>query len=137
MATLEQGLISYLTGYASLSSLNSARVYCITMPQSVIYPCVTFQRISTPRIHTHDTSGASGDLATPRIQFDVWAATFASAKAITDVLRAALNGKKGSIGTAPYAVTIQASLVDTEDATFDINNEMFRSRSDYMIAHAE
>jgi len=137
MATLEQGLISYLTGYASLSSLISARVYCITKPQSVIYPCVTFQRISTPRIHTHDTSGASGDLATPRIQFDVWAATFASAKAITDVLRAALNGKKGSIGTAPYAVTIQASLVDTEDATFDINNEMFRSRSDYMIAHAE
>ena len=137
MATLEEALISYLSGFAGLTTLISTRVYHMTKPQTVIYPCITFQRIDTPRVHTHDTSGASGDLAYPRIQFDAWADTYASAKAITDQLRAALNGKKGSIGTAPNQVTIQSSLVENEQPSFDDLTYKYRSRSDYIVWHLE
>ena len=137
MAVLEVGLISYLEGYAGLSALISTRIYHMMKPQSVVYPCVTFQRIDTPRIHTMDSSGATGTLARPRIQFDAWADTYTAAKNITDQLRAALNGKRGSIGTAPYAVTIRSALVDGEAPSYDTLVSMYRSRSDFIIYHEE
>ena len=137
MAVLEVGLISYLEGYAGLAALISTRIYHMMKPQSVVYPCVTFQRIDTPRIHTMDSSGATGTLARPRIQFDAWADTYTAAKNITDQLRAALNGKRGSIGTAPYAVTIRSALVDGEAPSYDTLVSMYRSRSDFIIYHEE
>jgi hypothetical protein len=79
------------------------------------------------------TSGATGNLITPRFQFDAWASTYSAAKAITDQLRAALNGKTGSIGTAPDAVTIRSSLQSTERPSFDALVEMYRSMSEFVI----
>lgn len=136
-ATLEEALISYLKAYAGLVALISTRVHVMDKPRAVVYPCLTFQRIDTPRIHTHDTSGASGDLASPRIQFDAWADTYAAAKAITDQLRAALNGKKGAIGTAPNQVTISAALVETERTFTDEVINKYRSQSEYTIWQEE
>ena len=141
MATIEQGLLSYLTGYTGLTTLISTRVYWMTKPAGVTYPCVTFQRISTPRIHTHDTSGSTGT-AFPRFQFDAWdEGPFVSAagkvKSITDQLRAALNGKTGSIGSGSNTITLMSSLVDDEVPDYDPETKLYRSRSDYIIWHAE
>ena len=136
MTTLEESLYSYLKADAGLTALVSTRIYAMRVPQSVSFPCLTIQRISTARIHTHDTSGAS-NLSSPRFQFDAWAATYSSAKSITDALRAALNGKTGSIGTAPYALTIQSSLVVAETPELDPELDVFRSRSDYIIWYVE
>jgi len=136
MATIEQGLLSYLTGYTGLTGIISTRVYWMTKPAGVTYPCMTYQRISTPRIPTHDTSGSTG-VAYPRFQFDAWATTYASAKAITDQLRAALNGKTGSIGSGTNAITLLSSLVDAEVPDYDAETNLYRSRSDYIIWHAE
>lgn len=133
MATLEEGLISYLEGYAGLTALISTRVYHMTKPQTVVYPCLTLQRIDTPFIHTMQTSGATGNLVTPRFQFDAWAVTYSAAKAITDQLRAALNGKTGSIGTAPYAVTIRSALQSIERPSYDVLVSMYRSMSEFVI----
>lgn len=138
MAVLEEGLFSYLSTYAGLTALISARVYPFRIPQeqAVSLPCMTYQRISTPRHQTHDTSGAS-DLASPRFQFDAWAETYASAKAITDQIRAALNGKNGTIGSGGSAVTIQAALVQEETPELDPETNIYRSRSDFIIWHVE
>jgi len=133
MATLEEGLISYLEGYNGLTALVSTRIYHMTKPQTVVYPCLTLQRIDTPFIHTMQTSGATGNLVTPRFQFDAWAGTYSAAKAITDQLRAALNGKTGSIGTAPYAVTIRSALQSTERPSYDVLVSMYRSMSEFVI----
>ena len=137
MTFLEEGLTSYLRAYAGLTALISTRVYIMKIPQSATLPCLTYQRISTPRILTHDSSGAAGDLASPRFQFDAWATTYKSAKAITDQVRAALNGKTGEIGSAPSAYTIRAALIEDEGPTFDPEVELYRSRSDYFIWHQE
>lgn len=136
MPTLEQGLISYLKAYAGLSAIIGTRVFGFRIPQKSSLPCLTVQRISTPREQTHDTSGAS-DLAHPRFQFDAWATTNESSKDITDQLRTALNGKTGSIGTAPYAVVIQGALVDDETPEIDPETEYYRTRSDYIIWYVE
>lgn len=137
MAVLEEGLFSYLSTYAGLVALIGARVYPMRIPQGATLPCLTYQRISTPRILTHDSSGATGDLAHPRFQFDAWSPTQKAAKAITDQLRAALNGKQGSIGTAPSNVTIRSALVESEVPDFDPETKLYRSRSDYFIWHEE
>lgn len=133
MTVLEEGLKSYLAGYSGLSALISTRVYHMRIPQGATLPCLTYQRVSTPREITHDISGSSGALAHPRFQFDAWAATYASAKAITDQVRAALHGKKGSIGTAPNSITIRAALVQDERPSYEADVDLYRSQSDYAI----
>jgi len=134
---LEEGIRSYLAGFAGISALVGTRIYPLVIPQGATLPCITYQRISTPRISTHDGSGMSGDLSSPRFQFDAWATTLSSVKAITDQIRAALNGKTGSIGTAPYAYTIRAALADNEQPEYDPESELYRGRSDYIIWHQE
>lgn len=137
MTVLEEGLIAYLASYAGLTALISTRVYGTRKPQTVELPCLVIQRISTPRELTHDTSGASGDLAHPRFQFDAWATTEASAKAITEQVRAALNGKTGSIGSGGVTYTIQAALVEDEAPDYVPEVDLYRSRSDFIIWHVE
>lgn len=136
-AVLEEALVSYLSGFAGLTALISTRVYGMRIPQDATLPCLTVQRISTPRELTHDSSGASGDLAHPRFQFDAWGETQAAVKPITDQVRAALNGKQGSIGTAPNNLTIQAGLVDDEAPEYDPETNLYHSRSEYIIWHSE
>ncbi len=137
MTVLEFGVGSYLSTFAGLVDLIGARVYALRIPQGATIPCLTYQRISTPRILTHDTSGATGDLSNPRFQFDAWGNTALQVKAITDQVRAALNGKTGAIGTAPNQYTIRAALVENEVAEYIPDARLHRSRSDYFIWHQE
>ena len=133
MTDLETGIATYLEGYAGLVALIGDRVFPTRIPQGETIPCLTFQRISTPRILTHDTSGATGDLTSPRFQFDAWATTGKVAKSITDQVRAALNGKKGVIG----GVTIRAALAQDEAPDYIPEAKLHRSRSDYIIWYEE
>ena len=111
MTVLEESLGSYLINYTGLTNLVSSRIYLLRMPDTGnTLPCVTFQRIDTPRTHAHDTSGTGGDLAHPRFQFDAWAETYASAKAINEQIRAALNGKTGSIGSQVETATVVGTI---------------------------
>ena len=136
MITIEEGLRYYLSNYAGLVSLISTRVHPMRIPQGATIPCLTYQRISTPRLNTHDVSGATGT-AHPRFQFDAWAATYDSAKDITDQVRAALQGYKGSMGTGGTAVTVQAVLSADERPEFNPETGLYRISSDYIIWHLE
>jgi len=117
MSVLEESLYGYLSTYAGLTALVSDRVYAFRIPQGATLPCVTFQRIDTPRILAHDTSGIGSNLAYPRFQFDAWATTYASAKAINDQIRAALNGKTGLIGTQVETATVVGTIVTSGNAS--------------------
>jgi len=133
--TIEEGLQAFLAANAGLVALISGRVYHRALPQGVVLPALTWQRISTPRLAAHDTSGSTGT-AHPRFQFDAWATTYASAKAITDALRAALNGYKGTMG-ALNPVTVQGALVDNERENSDPDTGLEWISSDYIIWHEE
>lgn len=134
--TIEQGLVYKLQNTAGLTALIGTRVYLEQLPQGATLPCLTYQRISTSRVLTHDTSGSSGT-AYPRFQFDAWATTYGSAKAIADALRAALNGFKGTITSGADSVVVQASLVDSETSLPDLAAGMARVMSEYVIWHLE
>ena len=117
ITTVDEGLVAYLQNYAGLVALISTRVYLMLIPQSATLPCLTVTRISTPRTLTHDSVGATGLLAHPRFQFNAYATTYASGKAITDQLRAALNGKTGSIGYQTETATVIGTIVNSGNAT--------------------
>jgi len=137
MTVIDQGLISFLQNTSAITNLVSTRSYLMMIPQNATLPCITVQRISTPRNLTHDSIGAIGDLAHPRFQFDAWAATYSSAKTITDAIRESLNGKQEIIGVFPNAYTIQAALVQDERMDLDSETQLYRSQSDYFIWHVE
>ena len=136
MITIEEGLLYHLQNTAGVAALVSTRVYPNKLPETVTFPAITYQRIDSPRVLTHDTSGATGT-ARPRFQFDAWGTTYASAKAVTDAIRAALNGYVGAMGTGGSTVTVQSSLI--QDERFDDFGDagILRISSDYIIWHLE
>ena len=133
MTVLDEGIIAYLQGVAGITALVSTRVYGDRIPQAATLPCIVVQRIDTPRILTMQSSGATGDLIHPRFQLDAWATTHASAKAITDAIRATLHGKTGSAG----GVTLRAALADNERVGWEPESQLYRGRSDYIVWHEE
>lgn len=135
MITIEEGLKAYLAANAGLLALIAGRVYANKIPQGATMPCLTYQRIDSPRIHSHDTSG-SGGTARPRFQLDCWATTYAASKSISDALRSALNGYKGTMGTV-NPVTVQSALI--QDERFDDYPDagLNRISCDYVIWHTE
>jgi hypothetical protein len=134
--TIEEGLGSYLSTYGGLVALIGARVYLNRIPQKATLPLLTYQRISTPRLLSHDTSGLTGT-AHPRFQFDAWAGTYATAKAINDQVRAALNGHTGTVTIGADSVVIQAALVNDERYNPDLDAGLERISSDYIVWHLE
>lgn len=132
MAVIEEGLYSYLSTFAGLVSLVSTRVYPDFVPQDATMPCLAYKRISTPRELSHDTSGIGADLAHPRFQFNAWATTKSSAKAINEQVRAALNGKRGTIATG---VSINSSLVVDERYRYEPETQLHTYESDFIIWH--
>jgi len=132
--TIDEGLIAYLRTYPAVNNLVAARVYGMMIPQKATLPCITVQRISTARISTMDSSGATGDLTSPRFQIDTWATTQKSAKAITDAIRAGLNGHTGTTGTG---VTIRAALATEEAPSYDPETGLYRCRSEFLVWYEE
>lgn len=136
MTILEEGLIAYLKSYAGLTALISSRVHMVNIPDvggEIKIPCVVVNRVSTPYTHTMDSSGATGTLTSPRFQFDAWASTASSAKAIQDQLRAALNGKTGSTGAGAVTVTIRAALAENERLDRDPLTRLFHGISEFFV----
>lgn len=132
MTVLEEGLFTYLSTYSGLTTLISTRIYPDFIPVGATMPCATYQRIDTSRDLTHDTSGIGNDLAHPRFQFNSWATTKSSAKAINDQFRVALNGKKGTIATG---VSINCALVANERYAYEPDTQLHSYMSDFIIWH--
>ena len=135
MITIEEGLTAFLSANAGLTALIGGRVYANKLPQGVTLPALTYQRISSPRRHTHDSNGATGT-AHPRFQLDCWSTTYEGAKDIADALRSALNGYRGTMG-AVDPVTVQSALIDDESFDDYADAGIVRLRCDYIIWHLE
>ena len=99
-----------------------------------VLPAVTYQRISGRRVHA---IGSSSFLAAPRIQFTVWAATYAAAKGVADELRAALDGVQGSLNDYddPDAMWMGQLVNDIDD--YEPETGRYRVISDLVITHDE
>jgi len=138
VALVETGLYTKLTATAGVTTLVSTRIYPLLAPDDATYPNVTYQKISAPRINTHD--GPSG-LAVCRFQINSWAVTTASkhgyqaAKEIADAIRVAIDGV--SFAAWGTVVIQHCTLLDESDV-FDPSPEseeirVYGVRQDYEI----
>jgi hypothetical protein len=109
VAVLEEGLVTHLRADAGIQALvnngdspATYRIYAELLPQEVVYPAISYQRISSP----HDLMMEGIDTFTPaRIQIDCHAQTSAAASGLAAAVNAALNNVTGSLG----GVTVQHS----------------------------
>ncbi len=138
--TLGQALFTYLSTKAAIVAVVGTRVFPIEVArnQTVVYPCITFQLISTRQQHS---LGGASQLAWKRYQVTSWSKSANganSAEALAELVRLACDGYAGTWGT----VDIQSCLHDGEGDSFDLpsdneNAKVYGRRQDYQIAYTE
>jgi hypothetical protein len=134
MITIEEGIVYRLKNYSGLSALVGDRIYPLKLPQGVILPAVTYQRISTPRVITHDQG--TGGLAMPRFQFSAYDDGYSSVKAVIKQIREALNGYKGTPGGTD-TVLVHGAFAEDEQDFDDPDSGLYWSTIDFFIYHQE
>jgi hypothetical protein len=114
----------------ALHGVAGGRRFWVRAPQSTALPYVVMQRISG--IRDYVTSGPSGYVQS-RVQFDVYASTYGTARTTARALVAALSGHSGG--------TIQGIFIDSErdlpaSDTGEVSH-LFRVSIDAAIHHGE
>lgn len=127
---IEEALFSRLSGFAGLSSLVGDRIYPLKLPQKPTLPAVVYQRISGARVRS--LLGSSG-LASPRFQFDSYAAGAKTSREVSEQIRLALQGFSGTVaGVRITGITFEGD----RDFYYD-DTGLYRRLADYFIWHNE
>ena len=130
MSEFVEALYSRLQAVAGVTTLVSARVYPVRLPQGVTYPAIRYTTIDTQR-----DSALSADmgLAWPRMQIDSYAQTYLGAKQLATAVRAAL---KRATWTQD-GIDVRDALLEQEADDYESDVEAFRIRQDYVFVHQE
>lgn len=133
--SLESDLFTALQANSGLTALIGDRLYRDRLPQGAAYPAVVYQRISTT--HAHHMTAASG-LAEARIQFDSWATDAASAEAVAEKIRLALQGFRGDLGSTSVRTCHLENTESGYDPPADSSDvAAHRVSQDFMVAYFE
>jgi hypothetical protein len=119
---IEQDIYSVLSSDDGVSALVSSRIKPHALSKSDVLPAIVYQRISTPR--ELPITGETG-FTHPRFQLTCWASTYAVVRALADVVRSALHGKRGSFGNS----TIQGCFVIDEGDMAELAPDSDEERS--------
>ena len=87
--SLETGLRAALIADVTVNGLVKGRIYPEVMPHDVIYPAISYQRISTVR--DQHLSGVN-DFTQVRIAVDCWDASYSGVKALAGAVKSAIDG---------------------------------------------
>ena len=130
--SIETGLKAKLTAAATTAA---GRVYPKVIPQDADLPAITYQRISSPRVRSHD--GPSG-LVFGRFQINAWAATWDAAAALAAEIQTALDNGIGTWDTTDVQMCDLDDEGDLEPVALE-GASSFRHgiRQDYAIHYAE
>lgn len=131
--TPEEGLYSYLTADANLTTLIGSRIYPNIIPEGSASPAVAYQRISSRRWHPHD---GRGGLAQVRVQLTITGDSYQSVKGVAEAIREALDGYEGPMGPGG-GLEIEGCLIDNEIDGFDLDTAHQTVRQDYLIMYKE
>lgn len=93
---IEQGLYTYLTAQAALTTHVSTRIHPNVAPQGADKPFIVYGK--STGAPTYDMTGETG-LASARFQFAIVADQYSSVKTIADALRKELSGYRGAMGS--------------------------------------
>lgn len=123
-------IYAQLSGFAGLTALVGTRIYPVEAPANVTRPYVVFVAISSVRLN--HLSGPA-EVANPRVQVDAYAARYIDAQAISDQVRAALDGFAGTVGGV---AVLSSACIDGRDFYEDAANPpLHRASLDFSVWH--
>lgn len=135
--TIESAFYNYLSTKASVTAEVGSRIFPQIAPESALYPFLVYSVIlDTPE---HDMTGAVG-LTFVNMQIDVWCETIAERVTIAEVLRNALDGFTGDMGTEN--LNIRSCFLSNRSNSQEPDSEgratpIFRTSMDFNIWHVE
>lgn len=126
---MEAALLAKLLATAGVTALVGTRVNWSRRPQAEVLPALVLNKIDgIPDVHHGGNSG----LVVSRVQADCWGATYGSAKALANAVKA-ITAQTFTQG----AVRFDCILIDSErDSTTDETTPLFRTSLDLMIQSA-
>ncbi len=128
---LEAAIYSQLSTYAGLAALTGTRIYPLLLPQDPTLPAVTYQTISRVM---EEVRGAGPRYAETRVQIDCWAASYSSAKAVAEQVRAALQDYTGTMGGAGGVPVLDGDMTSETDV-YEPDALLHRVMVEALITH--
>jgi hypothetical protein len=139
MPRAESALIALLTVGSPnpVAAIVGTRVYPRKLPQSVIYPAIRYQRISTNRSQFRDLTGFA-HYAMPRFQIDCYTLSEAEAIALGQAVFLRLEGFAGmSNGLRFDSIANEDEAGDLEEGAGPGGADLYRQRFDFFLPHPE
>ena len=136
---LNDSIYSFLSSVSALTTLTSTRIYPDqqTQKNGYTYPYVTYSMVSEIEVDT--IKEQTNMLISSAYQFDVWAATRTSAKAVAKQIRKAFKDKKGVLGTNGVTVSAIEKINATSDLETNTEGKViaYREMLEFQIWHYE
>jgi hypothetical protein len=130
---IDDALYSLLKNNVNLAAKVSTRIYLLHLPQvsTTVLPAVSFSRVSTTnRLTFHNGVVPSAEA---RFQFSCWGSNISQAKEVAELVRRALHGYHGTVGTE----TISIIESDNEVDLFDTEVGEYQVALDMMVRYKE
>ncbi|MGG7567901.1 tail completion protein gp17 [Rhodovulum sp. DZ06] len=125
---MEAALIAALLSAPGVSALAGTRVWPLRRPQGSDLPAVTLRRISGAPLQSHD---GPASLARARVQVDVWAHSYAAAKALRGAVAAVLDA-----AATPAGEIRAVRRLDERDLS-EADGRLVRISLDFELWHQE
>jgi hypothetical protein len=133
MPVFEDALYDYLISDPTLNDLVNGRIYPQRLPEGVLLPAISWQRISAERTYTYDPFDETDAYVSARIQFNCWAGVPEEAMTVGDAILGALSGYGGPMA----GELIGSSFAVNEIDDFEAATKFYRRIVDFMISYEE
>jgi hypothetical protein len=90
---IEAGIVTLLLDDAGIAALIGTRMYAVLVPETTVYPCLSYQVVSSVSQYTVDRK----EFGQKRIQFDCWASLYSDAENLKQALRNRLTAYSGTL----------------------------------------
>jgi len=128
---IDAAIFTKLSGDVSVSAIVASRIYPMRMPQGVVFPAISFDRVSTD---TRDlTHNGTNQTAQGTFQFSCFAEDPKTVKQLSAAVVKALHGWKGTVS----GEKIFRSSVLNETDLFDEDMGIFQVAIDVAIMYRE
>lgn len=129
-------LDAHLVGLASIAALVGVRIWPNAPRQAATLPFIVLKEFSAAS-HS-ELSGASVGTAVTRFEVSCYAATKAGAKQLAELVRLAIQGYRGDMGTQWVEAVVNVGTANTGTERFRSQDCDLRwvSRRDYLVTHS-
>lgn len=133
---IETGIVELISADAGIIALIGARIYPVLVPETVTYPCLSYQVVSSVSNYTIDRK----EFGQKRIQFDCWSDRYLEAESLKQALRNVLDTYSGTLNDGTRVLgTFREVEIDFFEANSGVsgNPGIYRRLCEYNFQYVE